>query len=839
MMKIMFVVVSMAIHVHCTIDIHLFGLFPMEGQYAGGLAQLPAAMMAVDDINKRQDILPGYRLHMKWNNSKCNKGVGVKALADSLYTQGTSLMVIGGACSAVSEATARVSHLWNLVQISYGSVSPSLSNKKVFPKFFRVISPEANTNKVRVKLFKHFGWNRIAIISENMDLFSSATEDLIQKLNAENITVLSHQFFSDPTIDVRALKNQDARIIVGNFYPRLGREVICQAFRVGLYGRKVVWLLPGWFYPHWYTEYNDTANCTTQDILKVTENAFSLDNVYYNPSDDVSISNMTSSQFRSRYTDLLDRTTNSTFTSGYERAPAAYDVIWAAAIALNQTNNYLIQTNDSLKIENFTYTDKRLGQLIFDNVRKLNFTGIPGNVQFDDHGDPRSLISIRVLRDSTHIRVGVGDTTDRDIQWLMPSTDFTVFRDGRVPVDSVRVEERVITLLVDITYIYGCVIVDGRVPVDSVRVEERVITLLVDITYIYGRDGRVPVDSVRVEERVITLPVPVYIAMCCLAGAAMFLAIAFLVFNVVCRNERIIKMSSPNLNNVILSGCVITYTGVFLTDLNSGNRQCQVFQARIFVLTIGFSMTFGALFAKTWRVYVIFTTNFKVTTNKVYKDWSLFLMVGILVLVNSGILLAWILMDSISITHHTLTPETVTDADVLIQPVVHLCSSPNSKFYLGPILGVLGTLLLYGVFLAWETRKVHVEVLNDSRYIGMCIYNTVVLGVMGVFAFLALRKEVLIHYSVESTVTILATAVTQTLIFVPKISAYRNENRLQKGTAPSVVKTMQDLSQDSFEGTPTPHGSYGDSSEFIHTIQGTYPDSTEATQAMQCREQHI
>ncbi|XP_071113099.1 gamma-aminobutyric acid type B receptor subunit 1-like [Haliotis cracherodii] len=530
------------------------------------------------------------------------------------------------------------------------------------------------------------------------------------------------------------------------------------AFRVGLYGRKVVWLLPAWFDLQWYTGYNDTANCTIQDILKVIDNAFSLDNVYYNPSDDVSISNMTSSQFRSRYTDLLNRTTNNTFTSGYERAPAAYDVIWAAAIALNQTNNYLIQTNDSLKIENFTYTDKRLGQLIFDNVRKLNFTGIPGNVQFDDHGDLKSLISIRVLRDSTHIRVGVGDTTDRAIQWLMPSTDFTVFRDGRVPVDSVR---------------------DGG-------------------EGLHAADGRVPVDGVRVEERVITLPVPLYIAMCCLAGAAMVLAIAFLVFNVVCRNERIIKMSSPNLNNVILSGCVITYTGVFLTDLNSGSSQCQVFQARIFVLTIGFSMTFGALFAKTWRVYVIFTTNFKVTTNK-----------------------------------------TVTDADVLIQPVVHLCSSPNSKFYIGPILGVLGTLLLYGVFLAWETRKVHVEVLNDSRYIGMCIYNTVVLGVMGVFAFLALRKEVLIHYSVESTVTILATAVTQTLIFVPKINAYRNENRLQKERAPSVVKTMQDLSQDSFDGTPTNHGSYEDSSEFIPSIQGTYPELTEATQAMQSHEQHI
>ncbi|XP_048239709.1 gamma-aminobutyric acid type B receptor subunit 2-like [Haliotis rufescens] len=492
----------------------------MEGQYAGGRAMLPSATMAVDDINKRHDILPGYRLHMKWNNSKCDQGIGIKALADNLNSADNILMVIGGACSGVSEATAKASHLWNLVQ---------------------------------------------------------ATEDLIKQLDAENMTVLTQQqFFSDPTLEVQALKHHDARVIVGNFYPQQGRRVICQAFRIGLYGRKVVWLLPGWFDPHWYTGYNDTANCTTQDILKVIDNAFSLDNVYYNPSDDVSISNMTPSQFRSQYTDYINRTANSTLISGHERAPVAYDVMWAAAIALNQTNNYLQRIDDPRRIENFTYTDRELGQLIYDHTRQLNFSGITGRIQFDDRGDPRSFVSIRVFRDARNIIIGVSDITEEDIRWTTSSTNCSVFPDGRVPVDSVRVEERVIRLLVDITYIYGCVIVDGRVPVGSLRVEERVITLLVDITYIYGRDGRVPVDSVRVEERVITLPVPVYIAMCCLAGAAMVLAIVFLAFNIVCRNERIIKMSSPNLNNVILSGCVITYIEVFLADLDGRSSQCKV-----------------------------------------------------------------------------------------------------------------------------------------------------------------------------------------------------------------------------------------------------------------------
>ena len=34
---------------------------------------------------------------------------------------------------------------------------------------------------------------------------------------------------------------------------------------------------------------------------------------------------------------------------------------------------------------------------------------------------------------------------------------------------------------------------------------------------------------------------------------------------------------------------------------------CSIFQARTLCLSIGFTMAFGAMFSKTWRVYKIFT----------------------------------------------------------------------------------------------------------------------------------------------------------------------------------------------------------------------------------------
>ena len=45
-------------------DIWLIGLFPMRGSWPGGLGQLPAVEMGLEDVNADPNILSGYRLRM-------------------------------------------------------------------------------------------------------------------------------------------------------------------------------------------------------------------------------------------------------------------------------------------------------------------------------------------------------------------------------------------------------------------------------------------------------------------------------------------------------------------------------------------------------------------------------------------------------------------------------------------------------------------------------------------------------------------------------------------------------------------------------------------------------
>ena len=71
-------------------------------------------------------------------------------------------------------------------------------------------------------------------------------------------------------------------------------------------------------------------------------------------------------------------------------------------------------------------------------------------------------------------------------------------------------------------------------------------------------------------------------------------------------------MSSPSLNNLILCGAILMFLNVVVTGfdykrIGAGNFAtfCKV---SIWLIAIGFTLTFGSMFSKTWRVYTIFTS---------------------------------------------------------------------------------------------------------------------------------------------------------------------------------------------------------------------------------------
>ena len=66
--------------------------------------------------------------------------------------------------------------------------------------------------------------------------------------------------------------------------------------------------------------------------------------------------------------------------------------------------------------------------------------------------------------------------------------------------------------------------------------------------------------------------------------------------------------------------------------------------------------------------------------------------------------------------------------------------------------------------------QVKIAALNDSRLIGMSLYNVVVLSAVGLTLNLALGDQITLLYGIKSSILIIGTTATQLVVFCPKVS---------------------------------------------------------------------
>ncbi|XP_052793707.1 gamma-aminobutyric acid type B receptor subunit 1-like [Mya arenaria] len=296
--------------------------------------------MALHDINNDPRILPGYNLTYTYIDSMCSEGVSVYRMLRELQAGLPYHMVLGDGCSTCSAATAQVSYLWNLTQLSYGSSSPILSDRKRFPKFFRIATPDQMVNEARIQLMREFNWKKVATIHQALEFFSVVTDDFFHRASDLNATIISQEIFvHDPKSRVENLKKRDARIIMTAMYEDRARAVLCAAYKVGLYGAKIVWVFAGWFSSSFWLMKQNDIDCTPEQMALVADGAFLTSAVNYNPREERGIHEMTVSEFLDRYYNDTGYNTDLDMYKGV--VGQSYDHIWIAALALHCTDSEL------------------------------------------------------------------------------------------------------------------------------------------------------------------------------------------------------------------------------------------------------------------------------------------------------------------------------------------------------------------------------------------------------------------------------------------------------------------------------------------------------------------
>ncbi|KAL5006196.1 hypothetical protein ScPMuIL_015002 [Solemya velum] len=677
-----------------------------------------------EEVSNRSDILPGYELRLVCKDTEGKPGLASKRFIELIQEQPSKLALIGPALSDETSQVGKMTPFFNMLQITFSSRTATISDRETFSSLYMTNYLEEDLNPMRIALMKYFGWERVGTIYYQEDMFVSQMSYFHHDLKQNNFTLLTTSVYTETKSVaeyIRRLKQHEVRIIMGAFRASKAGYIFCEAYKQGLYGKKYLWILSGsQMYDNWIASSPDNLPCTKEELYTATKGYLTLEHTILSRSDKPTISGRTPKEF----VDLTNRLVQGTGFQVSRSTPWVYDAGWALALALNHSLQFL----GDKKLEDFTYNDTGIFDAIVSGIQTVSFVGVSGPVSF--------------LKDGR--RVGVGDIVYNADDTKTTTATYDPITDK-------------ITWLVDPKSLFA-----GQIP---------------------------PKDRFTYIEAYVT---PSYTAVACvllLNCIGCIVAVGFLVFNISYRHNRHIKMSSPNINNIIVIGGVIMYMSVILRVLDytnitiGGSNRSHSCMIEMWVVSIGFTTSFGALFSKTWRVHILFRLD--TFQKRVIKDIQLLGIIILLWLIDGVLLTLWSALHAL-VREDIRIKSTDADEDVVITTIYTNCYNKNQVYWYAAIYIYKGLLLVFGTFLAWETRMVQIPALNDSKLIGFCVYNIVVVCAFGVpIGHVLPTEQTTLKFVLVSLLTIFCTTLVLCIVFVPKLKLRNQTSNIM------FVKTMK------------------------------------------------
>ncbi|XP_019875177.2 gamma-aminobutyric acid type B receptor subunit 2 isoform X2 [Aethina tumida] len=611
--------------------------------------------------------------------------------------------------------------------------------KENFPNFFRIVPSENAFNPPRLSLLKKFNWTRVGTIYQNEPRYSLAHNRLVAEFDTLEYEVVETQSFTNEVTAALTKLKEKDTRVILGNF----NEKWAREIFCEAYKLEMYGKKYQWIVMGTYTT----------DWWKKFDVDFNC-----------TLEELETALEQTILTDLLPLSTSGEITiSGitadeyaqeydsrrgieYSRFHGyTYDGIWAVALAIQNVAHKIKYFRRNQTVNDFRYRDPLWERLFLDALHNTSFEGVTGPVRFYDN-ERKASILLKQFQSGIEIKVGEYSAATQHLD---------------------------LTLGAPLKWI-------GKHPP-----KDRTLRII---------------EHTRVNKTV-------YAILASLACCGIIMASVFLGFNIKYRNQRYIKMSSPQLNNLIIIGCMLTYTSIVFLGLDSGLSSIEAFPyictARAWTLMAGFSLAFGAMFSKTWRVHSIFTD---VKLNKkVIKDYQLFMVVGVLLFIDLVIMTTWQVADPFYRETKQMEPYMhPNNDDIIIIPENEYCASERMTIFVGSIYAYKGLLMIFGAFLAWETRHVSIPALNDSRHVGLSVYNVAIMCICGAAVALVLVDHQDAMFLIIGVFVLFCTTATLWLVFVPKMLELRRNpggsiDKRIRATLRPMSKTRRDSSVSELE----------------------------------------
>ena len=359
-------------------EIKIGGVFPITARPDAGPDRRDGFLIAVNEINNQTGaarILPEGVTLVPNVQDDLNTAAGGTAAADTLLAWGADI-VIGSSGSSVSAAIASALTPTKVVQISYASSSPSLSDRTLYPYFMRVCASDADQGVAIAKLVDAFGWTKGAVIHTS-DSYGTGLIEIFK--GAYGGTVLTDQSFeagaTDVSAQVQSLKDTNPQFIVGNFIDEDAKTVMKKANDLDM--TDIVWITTdGW----------STQATITDDKVKETMDLSIGTNPA--PAAGTGMTDFNTTWFSATWNWLeTPANSQSTGTPFNSYAPFSYDAVYVAAKGLAAAGT----------------TE---GDALLTALYAIEHDGATGSIEFSGIGEVVGRYDYVQLQDDTFVKFG-------------------------------------------------------------------------------------------------------------------------------------------------------------------------------------------------------------------------------------------------------------------------------------------------------------------------------------------------------------------------------------------------------------------------------------------------
>ena len=674
---------------------------------------LPAIELAAEHVNNRTDILAQYKLDLINNDSGCD--VDTKAYLSfvrSIYENKSIVGMIGPSCSTSSIVISQLTGNDEvaLINLHLGG-SLLLGNRMQYPYSLGMLSSSYRFVETAYGLMLRNGWKNVAALHDPTSVFFQSTFSAFEENIPSTSEISFSSYVSDTYLPLREIRQTLVRVVFVFVSPEYARRIACLAYHQNLFYPAYQWIMMG----RTLSDFGDIAfryegtvlNCTRDMLVNVALRKSILVNYKLLAEDPnaTTVSGFTSAEYRRMYEQrVLEH--NSMHPSGLTLMPTDWGApLYDAVWAVALAMNKSLQTLEE-------------GNLSLANYRR---------------GNPQT--TYRILNETYSLDFkGVSGQINFD-----PNSGFG----GR---------------LIDIHQVVG-----GSVEHVANSINGN-ITIFGAVDFVEGSFA----------ERAITVELPLAIVFLVVIIVLLLTVSVTHAVSTIYHKHRSIKASSPKLNHLIYVGCYflaaftilyITIKAFRMSDTTVG-IVCHVQWA--WLLPIGYTLIFGTIIARTWRLYRIFIHY--LDPGSFISTPALFGIVTIFLFIDLVIGVVWTAIDVFHI--ETVAFESIQEDLGLTIELDRLCTTRYSRFVWTVLtVGYQMCLLVIMTTLALLTRTIRSKDFATTSLLVLSYLLALIFG-LGVPTYQILLLNLVninVDFTVLCVILVATISLTHLLVLLPPV----------------------------------------------------------------------